>query len=119
MARIQVMGLSFHAFHGCHPHEQRTGGVFEVDMIVDGDFSAAQNSDDVDDAVDYVRLMEIAQEQMNVRCNLIEKVAQNIANAVSSEYVKTNRVEIIVRKMAPPLSFQLQHVSVNYVIENG
>lgn len=56
---------------------------------------------------------------MNVRCNLIEKVAQNIANAVSSEYVKTNRVEIIVRKMAPPLSFQLQHVSVNYVIENG
>ena len=45
MARIQVMGLSFHAFHGCHPHEQRTGGVFEVDMIVDGDFSAAQNSD--------------------------------------------------------------------------
>jgi 7,8-dihydroneopterin aldolase/epimerase/oxygenase len=119
MARIKVMGLSFHAFHGCHPHEQRTGGVFEVDIIVDGDFSKARASDDVDDAVDYVRLMEIAKDQMTVRCNLIERVAQNIANAVSSVYTNTDRIEVIVRKMSPPLSFQLQHVSINCVIEKG
>lgn len=117
MGNITVRALKFFAFHGCHPGEANTGGPFEVDISVDIDFSKVQFSDDINDAVNYVALMEIASAQMQVRRNLIETVANSIGTEVKKRFPQSGRVEVCVRKMAVPVSFEHEYVSATVVIE--
>jgi len=117
MAEICVQGLKYHAYHGCHPSEQSTGGKFEVDILVvtPGDIEA--KSDEISDAIDYVRLMAISAEQIAVRSNLIETVAFRIATAIKGEYPLIERVEVTLRKMNAPVQYDHDFVSVKYVVE--
>lgn len=119
MGKISISDLTFHAFHGCHPDELKTGGNFKVDIHINADFSRAESSDKVEDAIDYVQLMEITKRKMRLRCNLIETVAKNIANGIFERYPECTRIEVVVRKLAPPVPYELGEVSVNYVVENG
>lgn len=119
MARLSINGLEFFAFHGCHELERKTGGQFKVDVLVDGDFSAAESSDNVEHAIDYVAIMDLVESQMAVRCNLIETVAKNIAVSISGYYPQATRVEAIVYKMKVPLKHTSAYVSVNHTIERN
>jgi dihydroneopterin aldolase len=119
MARLSVVGLEFFAFHGCHPLEQKTGGRFRVDIHIDGDFSEAEKTDKIESAIDYVMLMNLAEKQMSIRCNLIETVAKNIADGIADRFSSFYRIEAIVYKLKAPLKHQNSYVSVNHVIENN
>ncbi len=37
--KVALEGLEFHAYHGVYPHERSSGNKFEVDVIVDTEFS--------------------------------------------------------------------------------
>lgn len=114
-----MIGLKFHAFHGCHPLEAKTGGEFEVDIHVDTSFNQELTTDEIGDAIDYVLLMDIAETQMKVRCNLIEKVAANIAKSVQSRINRPHRIRVEVRKLMPPVQHELRHVSVSVELSHG
>ncbi|GAB5538959.1 MAG: dihydroneopterin aldolase [Salibacteraceae bacterium] len=119
MARLTINGLEFFAYHGCHELERKTGGPFKVDVLVDGDFDAAEQTDDVDQAMDYVTIMDLVEDQMLVRCNLIETVAKNIAVSIAGHFPQASRVEAIVYKMKVPLKHTSAYVSVNHTIEQN
>ena len=119
MAKVEVRGLSFHAHHGCHPHERKSGGVFKVDLTVEGDFSASMESDDIADAVDYVALMDLCERIMKTPKNLIETVAHDIAWDVLRRFSAVNRVEVTVKKMKPPVKHDLEFVSASISLERG
>ena len=106
-----------HGFHGCHPMERKTGGDFEVDVHVDTDFSRAAASEKLADTIDYVELMDIIEDRMKERCDLIETVAMKIATAVRDRYSHVMRIEVCVRKLHPPVKQKVDHVSVKYVLD--
>ena len=117
MDRVEVVGLSFHAKHGCHPEERKTGGQFEVDVTVYGDFSRSAQTDDLSDAVDYVALMDLCSEIMSTPHNLIESIAAKIAERTLSSFPSVLRVDVKVKKLQPPVSYPLQFVSASTSLE--
>ena len=112
MGEVQVNGLRFQAFHGCHPDERKIGGIFEVDILVNVDLRSAAVSDNLNDAIDYVALMEIASKEMKKRRDLIETVAQDIADKIKQKYSRAKSVEVTIKKPSAPVIFELDFVAV-------
>lgn len=117
MHKVSVVGLYVHGYHGCHPMERKTGGDFEVDVHVHKDFTAAAVSEKLNETVDYVTLMNLVEEQMKIRCDLIESVAHNIAHEVKARFEGVGKVEVSVRKLHPPVRQKVDHVSVTYILD--
>ena len=109
--KVVVSGLAIHAKHGCHAEERRTGGPFEVDITVDGDFSAAGASDNIGDAVDYVTLMNLAKEEMAIPRDLIETVAETLAAKILETIPLVDGVEVTIKKLQPPVEHHVGYVA--------
>lgn len=115
MGLVKVKGLKFHAFHGCHPQERAVGGKFELDIEVETDIKMAAQSDDLTHTIDYVKLMQIAEKHMKTRRDLIETVAQNIANEVKGEYTIAQKVEVVIKKHCAPVKYEIDYVAVKAI----
>ena len=88
-----------------------------MDILIDYDMEMAADSDNINEAVDYVSVMEIAKQEMAKRCDLIETVAKNTAVALGVKFPFVKSIEVIVYKMKVPLSHSLSYVAANYVID--
>lgn len=116
MGTVEVKGLKFHAFHGCHPEERKTGGTFEVDIVVDTDISKSARTDDLSETIDYVALMDISSQEMLKPRDLIETVAQDIAERIKNRFEMADRVEVKIKKHCAPVTYQLDYVAVKAVV---
>ncbi|MEX2597478.1 MAG: dihydroneopterin aldolase [Salibacteraceae bacterium] len=117
MNEICVSGIRFQAKHGCHSEERKTGGDFVVDISLFGDFTSAAQSDDINDATDYVRVMDITSTIMKEPVNLIETVCQTIAQQLLAEFKIVERVSVTVKKLSPPVAYQLNFVSATITLD--
>ncbi len=117
MDRVIVKGLRFHAKHGCHAEERLTGGVFLADIEIHVDNSLAAKTDDIQQAVDYVRVMEIAERVFATPQNLIETVAETLGKEILNHFISATQVDIEIKKLAPPVRFQIDYVAVKTSIE--
>lgn len=104
MGLIAVKGIRVYAYHGCLPEEERIGGHYRVDVSVEGDFSKAESSDDLQDTVDYGRITAIVKEAMAQRSHLIEHVARRIWMALRKEWPGLHRFEVRIVKERPPVN---------------
>ena len=109
---INLEGMDFHAFHGCYELERLTGSHFEVSLRIVSPLGRVAEDDDVTQAVNYLTVYETVREQMAVTQHTIERVAQNIINALHSHIGTIKSVECTVTKLAPPLGGKVAKVSV-------
>ena len=109
---INLEGMDFHAFHGCYELERLTGSHFEVNLKIVSPLGRVAEDDDVTQAVNYLTVYEIVREQMAVTQHTIERVAQNIINALHGSFKQIVAVECTVTKIAPPLGGKVNRVSV-------
>lgn len=104
--------MQFFAHHGVSKGEAEDGQRFEVDVEMGGDFRSASQSDDLNDAYDYDRIFKIVQnETVNKRYNLVETLAEQIANQLLQAYPEA-QVRIVVRKPHLPVSGILESAEV-------
>lgn len=66
MGTIEINGLEIHAGHGVLPQERMVGNTFRVDLCLDLDLSKAMDSDNVDDTVNYARVIGIVKQEMAI-----------------------------------------------------
>jgi dihydroneopterin aldolase len=109
---INLEGMDFHAFHGCYELERLTGSHFEVSLRIVSPLGRVAEDDDVTQAVNYLTVYETVREQMAVTQHTIERVAQNIINALHGSFSQIVAVECTVTKIAPPLGGKVNRVSV-------
>ncbi|MBE6192530.1 MAG: dihydroneopterin aldolase [Alistipes sp.] len=109
---INLEGMDFHAFHGCYELERLTGSHFDVSLKIVSPLGRVAEDDDVTQAVNYLTVYEVVREQMAVTQHTIERVAQNIINALHSRFGTIKSVECTVTKLAPPLGGKVAKVSV-------
>lgn len=109
---INLEGMDFHAFHGCYEFERLTGSHFEVSLSIVSPLGRVAEDDDVTQAVNYLTVYETVREQMAVTQHTIERVAQNIINALHGSFKQIVAVECTVTKIAPPLGGKVNRVSV-------
>ncbi|MDR1864816.1 MAG: dihydroneopterin aldolase [Bacteroidales bacterium] len=103
MSKIYLEGMEFYAYHGCHGEEQKFGNQFIVDLEITLDTDAAAQSDRLEDALDYARVYELVQQEMNMRSNLLEHVAGRILDRIFSCFPQIRHAEVKVSKLHPPM----------------
>ena len=73
MGLITVEGIKVFAYHGHLPEEMSFRGHFIVNVWVTAvDTSVVEKTDNLNDTVDYVKIIEIVKQQMDIRSDMIE-----------------------------------------------
>ena len=117
MALISVEGIRIFAYHGHLPEEKKLGSHFIVDVWVTADTSEVEKTDDLNDTVDYVKIIAIVKEQMEIRADMIEVPAKRIADAILP-LNKAQKVKVEVEKIQPPIDATFDRISVTSEAEN-
>jgi len=113
---LVLEGMQFFAYHGDVPAERELGSRVDVDVELQVDASVAAASDDLSDALDYVRCYSLIKEVVEGnQYHLLEAIAENIAARLLNE-PKARGVRVRVAK-EPPLPGVIRRVAV--VIERG
>ncbi|MDB9895469.1 dihydroneopterin aldolase [Flavobacteriales bacterium] len=111
MGLIKIEGIKLYAYHGHLPEEAVLGGHFIINICLNVDTSLVEKSDMLDDTVDYVSVIEIVKEQMNIRSSMIECPA----NRIMKKLLLLNRVlnvKVEVEKVLPPINACFDKISV-------
>lgn len=110
--RILVSGIEVFGYHGVREEEKRDGQLFYVDVELELDLGGAAASDELGDTVDYgdltSRVSRLVSEQ---RWNLIETVAQKVADLVL-EHPMVTATTVTVHKPQAPIDVPFRDVTV-------
>lgn len=111
--RIAIRGLRVFAHHGVLESERTQGQNFLIDVTVHLDTAQAAAADDLSRTLDYGGLaLAVHQRVSEERWNLIERVAQRVAELVLENPV-AERVEVTVRKPEAPIPVPFDEASVS------
>lgn len=111
--RISLRGIRVFAHHGVYSEEQERGQIFLIDVDVELDLATAGATDDLADTLDYGRLAdEIASRASRERWDLIERVAQRVAELVLEDD-RVSSVDVTVHKPEVVLPVPVAGVSVS------
>ena len=105
---IELEGMEFRAFHGCLEREKVVGNDFVVDFCGKMDMSAAAESDDLRDAVNYAEIYEVIKEEMAKPSDLLEHVTGRIVKALEEKFPQFTSFSVRVSKKRPPVSGVIQ-----------
>jgi dihydroneopterin aldolase len=112
--RIELRGLRLVGHHGVLPEERTQGQPFVVDLVLELDTSAAARTDDLTQTVDYsVIAAAIAAVVTGEPVDLIETLAQRIADVCLAADAKLTGVEVTVHKPEAPVGQPVDDVVVH------
>ena len=100
---IELEGREFKAYHGCLEQEKVRGNVFTVDFRGELDLSAAAESDNLNDTLNYGDIYDIVAEEMSIPSELLENVAGRIMKEIERRYPQLVRFSVRVSKKRPPV----------------
>ena len=101
--KVELEGLEFHAYHGIYPHERSSGNKFEVDIIVETEFSDSAFQDDLSGTINYEVLYSIVKAEMAKPSKLLETVGHAIAQQTLETFIEARAVEVRISKFNPPI----------------
>lgn len=111
--RIELRGLVVRGHHGVFDHEKRDGQDFGVDIVVWADLSAAAESDDLADTIDYGGLAALAERIVGGEPHdLLEKVSALVAEAVLDGDERVLATEVTIHKPQAPIDAVFADVAV-------
>ena len=114
MDRLNIRNLEIFAFHGVFEHEKRNGQLFVVSASLYTDLRAAGKSDDLAKTLDYGRICHAINAYMKGnQFNLIETVAERLAEMLLVEYPTVKKVWVEVKKPNAPIELDFEAVSVD------
>jgi dihydroneopterin aldolase len=112
MGIIKLNNIRTFSFHGCLVEESKIGSNYRVDLEIEADLSTSAATDKLADTVDYVHLNRIVVEEMAIRSELLEHVAQRIMDRTLQELEKVTKVLVEVSKINPPIGGDVQEVTI-------
>ena len=112
MGKIFLKNIRFYAYHGCMSEEEKIGGDYIVNLVVNTDLSLSSVTDKLEDTVDYVSLLAIVKKEMSKKSKLLENIADRIIKQIFNDLPKVNKVNIRVSKKNPPIGGDVEEVCV-------
>lgn len=114
--RIEIRDLRAFGVHGVLEHERARAQPFSVDVDASFDVAPAAASDSLDDTIDYGALAStVAGVVSGTSFALLEALAAAIARRVLDDEPRVARVEVVVRKVRPPVAVDVGSVGVRVV----
>lgn len=103
MLTIVLNRLEFEGRHGATAVERRATRKFQIDLELDVDVRAAEESDRLADTIDYSRVAEVV---VGVGTGephrLLESLARRMVTALRARFPEVRRVRLELRKLNPP-----------------
>ena len=112
--RVGLEDVRFFAYHGLFPEERILGNWFVLSVCVSKE-TKALTFDHISQTFDYGQIYSICEEVMSEPVDLLETVAQHIADRLKQVFVDMSRYEILIRKEQPPLGMKGGRSSVSLV----
>lgn len=112
MGIIKLNNIRTFSYHGCLIEESKIGSNYRVDLEVKTNLLKSAFSDDLNDTVDYVLLNRIVVEEMAIRSNLLEHVAQRIIKRSFNEAPSISYIKLAVSKLNPPIGGDVEAVTI-------
>lgn len=113
MGVITLNKMEFYAYHGCFKEETKVGNYFLVDLEITTDTQKAEQSDCLEDALNYQVLYHLVAAEMDQASKLLEHVGNRILNALYTQFpAEIAKAKVTVHKMNPPLGGKMNSVSV-------
>lgn len=100
---IELEGMEFKAYHGCLEQEKVRGNSFTVDFRGELDLSAAAETDNLSDTLNYGEIYEIVADEMSIPSELLENVAGRILKAIEEKFPQLVSFSVRVSKKRPPV----------------
>ena len=100
---IELEGMEFKAYHGVLEQEKVRGNEFVVDFRGELDLSAAAESDNLNDTLNYADIYEIVAYEMSIPSELLENVACRILKAIEKQFPQLVSFSVRVSKKRPPV----------------
>ena len=112
MGIIKLKNIRTFSYHGCLVEESKIGSDYRVDLEIKTDLRKSMETDNLADTVDYVHLNKIVMEEMAIRSNLLEHVAQRIIIRTFAELPEVARIKLSVAKLNPPIGGDVASVAI-------
>ena len=110
MDEIHLKNIRIYAYHGCMEEEKKIGSDYLVNLVVQADLSLSCKSDKLKDTVDYVALLDIVKNQMKIRANLLENVADRVVNKIICKFPSVRKAVVKIAKLNPPINGDIDEV---------
>lgn len=115
---IHLNDIRLKGYHGVLPQEKVVGNDYIINLSIAIDLSKAIDSDNLNDTISYAEVFNILKKTMQVKCDLIEKVAGNIAKELFKEFENINDLKISITKLNPPMGTDCSGASVELHLIN-
>jgi dihydroneopterin aldolase len=113
---IVLTNLEFYAYHGVPDAEQEVGHRYRVTAELRLTECGAEKSDDIAETLDYAAAAAVILEIGTGRqYRTLERLANEMGDSLLAEFPSLASVEILVAKIAPPMPFILESVSVTVI----
>ncbi|WP_166437222.1 dihydroneopterin aldolase [Niastella caeni] len=102
MVVIELNQVKLHAFHGIYEGERLTGSNYEINVRVayeEGDATF----DDLKNTINYVEILNIVKQRMQIPTGLLEKVADDIIRTIRHQYPFTKEIILSIYKLEAPV----------------
>ena len=118
--KILLNHMEFYGYHGLFPEEKKLGQRFIVDVTLYTPSKKAATTDDMNDSIDYGEVFHIVEEIVEGGSqNLIEAVAQSIADNLLAAFSKLDACLVKVTKPDPPIKGNYDSVAVEIYREQN
>lgn len=115
---IEIKGLKIFGNHGVLKEEKKRGQDFYVDIRLYTDLHSAGLTDNLSQTVNYADVSLTANSYVSGNCfDLIEKVAEGLAEEILKKYTLVEKVDITIHKPQAPIPVSFEDVSVNITRE--
>ena len=118
MANYQVSldDIRIFAFHGLYPEERILGNWYTLDVLVES-VSQPNFSDDIANTIDYSQIYTICKQVMAKPVDLLETVAETIAQKIRAELGEEVSVLVQISKENPPMGISGGRSTVVYRLD--
>ena len=112
MGKIILKNIRTFSYHGCLVEESKIGSNYRVDLTVNTNLKKSCQTDALEDTVDYVLLNKIVEEEMTIRANLLEHVANRIVARIFKESAAVSKTKVSISKLNPPIGGDVEGVTI-------
>jgi dihydroneopterin aldolase len=114
--KVGLEGVRFISPIGFFPEEQILKNEFMVNISVSFEIETLEDTDELENTVDYSQLYEVCDFYFKQEFKLIETVAHAILDKVVEKYPFLKEVHIKINKLNPPINAEIKNsfIELNY-----
>lgn len=114
--QVSIDDIRIFAFHGLYPEERILGNWYTLDIVVESE-SQPNFSDDIVNTIDYSQIYAICKQVMANPVDLLETVAETIAQKIRTELSQEVAVLVQISKENPPMGVSAGRSTVVYRLD--